>query len=203
MKLKSPLLVISSLALSILFAACANERTTTYEDPRAKITNRTTVDQTVNQSSTLPSQNPEFVEIISTKKDGKAAEKLYEALHVLEVAMEKPENVLCEFIPQTRLKKSLGRLECLKMFPTDNEDPSLTSYRCQIKYGNDDELKNYDESLFQQLNTNEEFNPHGYLGYRTYSKTIGRFHCHRMISESTQQTRFECGVDMIYKAILK
>ena len=158
------------------------------------VMNKTLVDANI----VTPSPSAEITEIISTKKDGKTAEKLYENLNVLEVTVEKPENVICEYVPQTRLKKSLGRLECLKTFPAGNEDPSLTHYRCQVKLGNDMDLSNYDQSLFEQINISEEFNPHGYLGYTTFSKTIGRFHCDRMISERTQKTRFECGANLIY-----
>jgi hypothetical protein len=204
--------IVTALALTLVIAACAKERTSTYEDPRAQtIQGRdsiTTNSKPVNQDQVEPTASPspsqpeamnpyEFIDVISSRYDGNDAQKIYESLDVSEVSVEKPEEVICEYVPQTRLKKTLGRLDCLKMFPTGKDDPTNTTYTCKVIMTKNDPSGDYDQNVFHALTIAEVLNPHGYRGYTTYTKEIGRFHCDRLIEETTGKTSFECGAHML------
>ena len=215
-------LALAMLGMIVMLGACAKERTTPYQDPRTQTiqgqtaSNEKPVKKDVEPAAS-PASSPSLVstvnpaveenlleksaefEVMNSVSDGDRVKELYESLNASEVAVPKPEGVICEYIPQTRLKKSLGRLECTKQFPQNSTSSEHVNYACHVNLSADEYITIYDQHLYNQLNVEEKTTSIGIGGDTTFTKQVGRFHCDKTLIDATQEAEYSCEIERIVK----
>ena len=199
------------LAIVFIVSGCAKERTTPYQHmvvgpaTTSILTNANYDQQQLdkkNATAAKPYTAPENAISLEESLDQKDLAELFTSYDAPEVQLPKPEGVICELIPQLRVQKTLGRLSCTKQSPVIGNEVAIqnaTSYHCSLDPTQSEENMLSDRLIYDGLNFLEAVNPNGYIGTDTFTKSIGHFHCNKIIQRGTGALRYECAVDMIAK----
>lgn len=191
-------------AVLLLLSACAKERTTQHFTTQGQMKPAVTTPQGEEpQVKTQEAEDPFYITKMKEDFEQKDLSDIYQAFNVKETELPKPEDVICEFIPQLRKQKKLGRLTCLKQTPQiGNQDPSEQSsrYECEMDFTPGKGFESSDQAIYEALTIPEVEDEHGYIGSITMTKQIGRFHCNKITRLDTRETRYECAVYGIFAA---
>jgi hypothetical protein len=196
--------------LLLFLGACAKERTTTHFSTQGQakpavgepityvLTNE---DYEKQQQQKKSESNLAYTTIMKENFEQKDLEILFQSLNAPETTLGTPEGVICEFIPQLRVQKTIGRLSCVKQTAqTSNEEllKESTKYTCTVNFNQNKDLDTADQQLFDAITIPAVEDEHGFTGIKTMSKKIGRFHCEQMTKLDTGEVRYECSTDAIF-----
>lgn len=151
--------------------------------------------------SEFAEKNPETSILMKEEFEQAHLAKLFESYAVDEIEIGPREDVICEFVPQVRKVKTLGRLSCMKQHPDVKEETAIkdgTRFECVVDTSNTKSLQLSDKTLYENLEVEETENSPGRVGYRVFKKTIGRFHCEKTIKIPSGAVRYECSAYMVY-----
>jgi hypothetical protein len=184
---------LSTLALIVILTGCAQQRTTPYYStqgmpngvpgkPIVSVLTNPDYDQQQLNKKTDTTIKPVSNKIVPLEEGFTQADlsTLFESMNVRGVELGLPEGVICEFIPQLRIQKTLGRLRCMKQTPETINSITLqngTRYECSVNTSTGAKITEDDAKLYEGLNIAPIDEASGRSGATIDSKRVGEFYC--------------------------
>ena len=199
------------LTVFLIITGCAKERTTPYFSNQGQmkmgntlvsvLTNEDFEKQKLNSAkkeiTVKPQTESENVVSLNEEHEQENLKLLFNSYEAPEVKLGMPEGVICEFIPQLRIQKTLGRLSCLKQSPLSpgpvaNADQAR--YSCKIDQSENDENTIGDLSIYESLQLTEIEAESSTTEIKIFKKEAGRFDCSKSIEIKTGNLLYKCGI---------
>jgi len=201
-------------AIFLILSACAKQRNTPYYSPNqgqmkvgpviTSVLTNPNYDQQQkdknNAQDAKPYTPPGDATLMDEDFEQKDLAVLYKSYQATEVTLPLPEGVICEFIPQSRIQKTIGRLSCTQQSPMVSDPVTIqngTRYHCSVDVNKSEEFSLSDRLIYEGLNIEETIVENGNSDVKIFTKRIGRFHCEKEVSSGAP--RYECSADTLVK----